>query len=208
MTCSLPPDDASRDTGRDPHTGVQLTGHDYDGIQEYDNPMPGWWLMIFNLSIVFSVIYLVLVFMSAGAYTPHGQYARAVEADLAANGVGGFGEDAATLIKLAGIPTWQQAGGSLYLMHCASCHGRAGEGISGPNLTDEKYTHVEKITDLLDVIRKGRANGAMPAWENRLSANDIVLITSFVASLRGKNAPGGMWPERPGDRDIPPWTAD
>jgi cytochrome c oxidase cbb3-type subunit 3 len=75
--------------------------------------------------------------------------------------------------------------------------------LTGPNLTDERYLNVEKITDIVDVLTKGRANGAMPAWGNRLSPNDIVRVSAFVASLRGQNKPGKA-PE-PNSKLIPPW---
>ena len=72
----------------------------------------------------------------------------------------------------------------------AACHGLDGAGLTGPNLTDESYIHVKTIGDFMDVISKGRNNGAMPAWENRLEPRQIALLASYVASLRGKNRPG------------------
>ena len=78
-----------------------------------------------------------------------------------------------------------------------------GAGLTGPNLTDESYIHVKRIEDVVDVIAAGRANGAMPAWNNRLQPKEITLVTAFVASLRGTNAPGGR--EAQG-QPIAPWS--
>ena len=56
----------------------------------------------------------------------------------------------------------------------------------GPNLTDDYYRNVKKITDIPDVIRDGGANGSMPAWRTRLHPNEIVLMAAYVAGLREK----------------------
>ena len=72
-----------------------------------------------------------------------------------------------------------------------------------PNLTDDYYIHVKKITDFVDVITKGRKDGAMPAWGNRLSPNEIIVVAAYVASLRGTNYPGGKDHE---GTIPPPWT--
>ena len=93
-------------------------------------------------------------------------------------------------------------GGAIFQGNCAACHGLDGAGLTGPNLTDESYIHVQKIGDLVDVISKGRNNGAMPAWENRLEPRQVALLATYVASLRGKNRPGR---EAQGNL-IAPWS--
>jgi len=100
-------------------------------------------------------------------------------------------------------PQWMSYGQSVFSANCANCHGSAGGGGVGPNLTDEAYLNVKTITDIHTVIDQGANNGAMPAWGKRLHPNEIVLLSSYVASLRGKNLPGkGVEGEV-----IPPWPA-
>jgi cytochrome c oxidase cbb3-type subunit 3 len=71
----------------------------------------------------------------------------------------------------------------------------------GPNLTDEYYKNVRQVEDIAKVIIKGAGNGAMPAWANRLNENEIVLVSAYVASLRGQNVPG----KNPDGVEIAPW---
>jgi cytochrome c oxidase cbb3-type subunit 3 len=73
----------------------------------------------------------------------------------------------------------------------------------GPNLTDDNWKNVTKLEDIAKVIEVGAANGSMPAWRNRLShVNLIVLTSAYVASLRGTNPAN---PKAPEGNPIPPW---
>jgi cytochrome c oxidase cbb3-type subunit 3 len=113
--------------------------------------------------------------------------------------------DSATLLKLAKDPLMNKMGASIFQTNCVSCHGRHAEGVACPNLTDNYYIHVKKIEDFIDVITKGRNNGAMPAWGNRLRPNEIIVVAAYVSSLRNTNYPGGKHPE---GTIPPPWTDD
>ncbi len=176
-----------------PNNEQRLTGHNYDGIQEYDNPTPAWWTWIFLVTVVFTPIYMIFTLMSDGALTPQGQYERAYVANLEKK----FGElgtlepDAATLVKYAKDEQWLAFGANVFQTHCTSCHGSNAGGNSGPNLTDNAFLNVKKIQDIADVIINGRKNGAMPAWGNRLHPNEVVLVSAYVASLKNTNVAGG-----------------
>ena len=183
----------------------QLTDHTYDGIQEFDNPMPGWWVWIFTGTIVFSAIYFVLATVVAGAFSPVADYDHAVAMELKKQMDGGLAlaGDATTILRLSHDEESLKFGQNVFLSNCIACHGKDGNGTTGPNLTDDAYVHVAKIEDIFDVVKKGRNNGAMPAWSNRLNPKEIVTVSSYVASLRGKNKPG-----RPAEgKPIPQWSA-
>ena len=186
-------------------TGEPLTDHSYDGIQEYDNPMPGWWVWIFWATIVFSGFYFFLATVINGAFSPVAEYDKAVAAELKAQMAGGglLKGDAPTLVRLSHDDESLKSGAAIFQTNCVSCHGRDASGMTGPNLTDDVYLHVRKIEDIADVVSKGRNNGAMPAWSNRLSPNEVVLVSSYVASLRGQNKSG----RPPQGQPIPPWSA-
>ena len=113
-----------------------------------------------------------------------------------------FAPDAKTLFSLTKDANMLRVGKSIFQTNCVSCHGRQGEGLACPNLTDEYYIHVKKIEDFVDVISKGRNFGAMPAWGNRLQPNQIIVVAAYVASLRGTNLPG----RKPEGTIPPPWT--
>ena len=90
------------------------------------------------------------------------------------------------------------------MTHCISCHGRDGSGVSGPNMTDDSYLLVKTIADIPKTVIDGSAAAGMPAWGNRLPMNEIVLVSAFMASLRGQNLSGPMGTQ--GDV-IPAWSA-
>lgn len=176
---------------------ANLTGHVYDGIQEYDNPTPAWMTWVFIAFAAFTPIYLLFTLMSEGSLTPQGQYERAYVANLEKK----FGElgtlepDAATIYKYSKDAEWSAFGKNVFQTHCVSCHGSNAEGNSAPNLTDDAYIHVKKIEDIGTVVLNGAANQAMPAWGNRLHPNELVLVSAYVASLKGTNAAGGKGAE-------------
>ncbi len=174
-------------------------GHTYDGIQEFDNPMPGWWKGLFALTLAFAGLYFSVATLSGGQLSPIAYYDRAVLDEMKKSGV--LKGDAATLIRLSQNPDMVKNGAAIFAANCVACHNRDASGLIGPNLTDEYYINVEHVEDLVDVITKGRKNGAMPSWANRLNNNEIVMVASYVASLRGKNLPG----KPPEGKQIAPW---
>ncbi len=182
----------------------QLTDHAYDGIQEFDNPLPGWWKWMFVGSIVFSVFYALYFHIGAPGRTIAEQY----DAELAANTllqfeeIGELAGDEATILEYMNKDSWLKVGQVTFKTHCISCHGRDGEGKVGPNLTDDAYKNVRKLEDIVRVIDQGAGKGAMPAWGARLHPNEVVLVSAYVASLRGNNAAGGKGPE---GNSIDPW---
>ena len=181
-----------------------LTGHEYDGIEEYDNPAPGWWSWIFGLTCVFAIVYFFFVTLAGGGLSPTGFYERAMTADQERQfaQLGDIQSDPASLIRMSKDEKMLRIGKAMFATNCAACHGINATGLTGPNMTDEYYLHVRKVDDFLDVIRKGRNNGAMPSWENRLQPKEITLLAAYLASLRGTNQPGR---EPQGER-IAPWS--
>ncbi|MBL8878956.1 MAG: c-type cytochrome [Phycisphaerales bacterium] len=181
-----------------------LLDHNYDGIQEYDNPTPGWWWMLFHATVVFSIVYFLFFQFSPDSWTLKDAYNASVVVDLRKQfaEIGELKADEATIVKYSTDKKWLEVGRNTFATNCVSCHGRDGEGVVGPNMTDDAYKNVKTITDIATVITNGAANGAMPAWKNRLHPNEVVLTASYIASLRGKNLPSA----RPVEGDvIPPW---
>ena len=183
---------------------VPTTGHAYDGIEEFDNPLPGWWKWMFVGSCVFSVFYAMYFHMGAPGRTVEAQYERALAENtrLRFAEIGQLAADNQTIAAYMQKPSWLKVGQVVFKTHCISCHGRKGEGKIGPNLTDDYYKNLKDLEGIARVLNKGAANNAMPAWENRLDPNEIVLAAAYVASLRGANEPDGKPPE---GSIIPPW---
>jgi cytochrome c oxidase cbb3-type subunit 3 len=182
-------------------------GHSYDGIREYDNPLPGWWKWLFVLTVVVSPFYLLYFHVGGPNRSVHEQFAAALDANQKKKyaDIGDLTPDAVTLVKYMKDPEWNEVGKSIYKMNCVSCHGAEGGGVIGPNLCDENYKHIKKVEDIVKVINEGVAGGAMPAWATRIpNKNDIVMVSAYVASLRGTSPAN---PKGPDGSPIAAWSA-
>lgn len=178
--------------------------HSYDGIEEYDNPLPGWWKWLFVASIAFSPVYWVFYHGGAEGRSVHDIYdvALAENTRLQFAEIGDLEPNAETIVRYSHKKNWVRVGEVIFKTNCISCHGRNGEGMVGPNLTDEHYKYIQNVEDIAKIVTNGAGGNAMPAWKTRLHPNEIVLVSAYVASLRGENVEGGKGPD---GREIPPW---
>jgi cytochrome c oxidase cbb3-type subunit 3 len=178
--------------------------HSYDGIQEYDNPTPGWWWLLFYATVAFSVVYFVFFQFSPLAWTRAQELDSAVASNLRLQfgEIGDLQPDEATLLRFMSQPKWLLVGKTVFAGKCVSCHGSDASGVVGPNLTDDYWKNVKRVEDIAGVIANGAANGAMPSWKHQLHPNEIVLTAAYIASLRGQNLPSSRGVE--GER-IAPW---
>jgi cytochrome c oxidase cbb3-type subunit III len=175
------------------HTGVHGAGeakildHNYDGIREYDNPMPFWWSALFWASFLFSVPYFIYYHVGVGPTLNDNlevEVGEFVEAQAAA--LGDLKPDAATILTLVQNDAKLKTGASvMFRANCATCHGPEGGGRTGPNLTDDAYLNVKTPEDIFTIIRDGVVAKGMPEWKKRYSEPQLVLLASYVASLRG-----------------------
>lgn len=168
----------------------QLLASNYDGIQEYDNDLPRWWVQLFYLTVVFGIIYTGYIL---NAPTDNQTLALELkilkEAEtkrLAAQSL----QTANTLMAKLDDPQVVAHGKEIFNGKCAACHGQMGEGLVGPNLTDEFWIHGGSPDAIHKTITEGVAAKGMLAWEGLLSHDDINAVTSYVYSLKNKNVPG------------------
>jgi cytochrome c oxidase cbb3-type subunit III len=183
----------------------QLTDHAYDGIQEYDNPIPGWWSWLWIGSIVFGAMYWFVATLSSDM-SNEAEFKSHELADMQKNYAvyAAMTADAPTLLKLQTDEKAMALGRAVFLQQCASCHGIEGQGITtAPNLTDDHYKWVKHVDDIPKVVTEGRANNAMPAWGTKMKPEQILVVSAYVASLRGKKAAGNG----PYGDVIPAWDA-
>jgi cytochrome c oxidase cbb3-type subunit 3 len=173
-----------------PQPTVETTGHEFDGIEEYDNPLPLWWVGLFVATIVFAAGYLVYYpglgnFTGFGRWTSHEQWQTDVDTKNA--------QYAPLYRRLASMSEAdlhrsteaQQIGRRLFLNNCASCHGmRARGGFGFPNLTDAEWQWGSDYATIETTIRSGRT-AAMPAWGPALGDAGVADMAQYVLGLSG-----------------------
>lgn len=179
--------------------------HEYDGIQEFDNPIPGWWHAIFALTILFSLMYGTLWQLTPLAGTPASDWESRQTAEYAKifSSIGKLEGDTASIDSMMKNSQMMSVAQGIFQSNCAACHAADGGGINGVNLTDEHYKNVKGLADLFAVINRGANNGAMPAWENRIGKNERVILAAYVATLRGTKPKIAKPPE---GEVIPAWS--
>ncbi|HEX6054145.1 MAG TPA: cbb3-type cytochrome c oxidase N-terminal domain-containing protein [Gemmatimonadaceae bacterium] len=177
-----------------------LLEHNYDGIQEFDNPMPRWWVYIFWATIVFSVLYWLNV---PGIGTGEGRIAN-YESEMAAAAAaearlkaaqppaGASGEQLTALTRDASVVA---LGKDVFAKNCAACHRADGGGQIGPNLTDDAWLHGGTIDDIQKVVRDGVLEKGMPPWGKVLKPDQLDAVTAYVFTLRGTNPPDPKAPQ-------------
>lgn len=173
-----------------------LLDHDYDGIQEFDNPLPTWWLVTFFITIIFAFLYWIDS-ETAGRPTQ----IQEVEMEVAAlkNLAPKSAPSAATgddYARFAAVAANIAKGQEVYAGKCAACHGPDGQGLIGPNLADAFWIHGDGGFAAVDqVIRQGVLDKGMPPWEAQIAPNDLKAVVVYVVSLQGTNPPNPKPPQ-------------
>ncbi len=169
-----------------------LTDHQYDGIKEYDNPLPNWWLVTFFGTIIFGFIYFV--HYSVGGGRTQSQELTA-EMSLLPKATGQIWTESDLKNKFENSET-SLAGSTVFSQKCASCHRADGGGLIGPNLADNFWIHGGGTrVGVIETIAKGVLEKGMPAWEALLSQDEMIQVASFVYSLKGQKPANPKAPE-------------
>lgn len=164
----------------------RLIDHQYDGIQEYDNPMPRWWLLTFAGTIVFSVIYLFNVGPVGSGAGRIAEYEAAMAKAAAEHPAPSGGDVSAERLLAVRNDAHEVAEGqTVYAAYCAACHAPDGGGLIGPNLADAYWLHGGAITDIYKTIVNGVLEKGMPPWGKSLKPEQLLEVTAYVASLQG-----------------------
>lgn len=176
-----------------PADGERILHHEYDGIQEYDNPLPFWWSAIFVLTIVHSAWYLYWYHGGGPGKSEHEEYAAELavwEKQRAAAPAQELAVDEDILATMAADPTTVAQGKAVYAKNCASCHLEDGRGQIGPNLTDRYQIHGSKRMDVYQTIYDGVPEKGMLTWNGVLPAEELAAVAAYVITLRGKDVAG------------------
>lgn len=170
---------------------TQTVGHEFDGIEEYDNPLPRWWYWMFVITVVFALGYLTLYpglgnFKGMLGWSQESAYDREVAKAEAEFGPM-FAQFSQTPIEeLAQNDQAMRIGQRLFANNCAQCHGSAATGGYGfPNLTDNDWLYGGDAAAISHTILNGRI-AAMPAWGPMLGEEGVHNVAQYVLSLSGR----------------------
>ncbi|MQQ09178.1 cytochrome-c oxidase, cbb3-type subunit III [Epibacterium sp. SM1979] len=192
-----------------PHE-IPTTGHSWDGIEEFDNPMPRWWLWTFYLCIIWGIGYTIafpawplVSGATAGllGWSTRGDVAADIAAVDEANGPINARLEAADMTALTSDPELHgyavSAGAAVFKTWCAQCHGSGAAGAVGyPNLLDDDWLWGGTIEDIQTTVAHGIRNeedddarySQMPAFgrDELLEQTEIAAIANYVVSLSGE----------------------
>ncbi|MCA9680254.1 MAG: c-type cytochrome [Kofleriaceae bacterium] len=172
----------------------RLMAHEYDGIREYDNPLPGWWKGIFVLSIVWAIGYW-LYFHGGPGKLPKAQFDAdwksytvwKAEAEKKVT----FVASEESLARLAADPATIEQGKKVFATNCVACHTENGRGNIGANLTDDYQIHGTTRLDIYNTIHDGVPEKGMISWGPTLHPKDLAAVAAYVSTLRNTNVPDG-----------------
>ena len=167
----------------------RLLEHSYDGIQEYDNPLPRWWVTIFWATIVFSLLYVVNVPVFGRGKGRIPDYESDMAAWRAAHPTPQVESSSEELAALAQDRSTVTLGSKVFSSNCSSCHRPDAGGMIGPNLTDDYWIHGGALADIHKTVSTGVLAKGMPAWGKVLKPDQIDQVVVYVASLRGSHPP-------------------
>ncbi len=175
---------------------TKLTDHEYDGIKEYDNPLPNWWVVTFLGTIIFAFLYWVH-YEIAGGPTLQQELEIAmkeIETRQAHAPVTLTSDD--ELVKIEEDPARMAQAKAAFIAKCAACHGQNLEGMIGPNLTDTFWIHGDGSGKAIaDVIRRGVPEKGMPPWQELLKESEIAELTAYIHHAKGSNPANAKAPE-------------
>lgn len=183
-------------------------GHNYDGIRELNNRLPGWWLYGFYATILFAAVYLWRYHVAHTAplsgeelkiaLIKGEEQTKAYLAKAAYN----VDENTVTYIKDATVLVPAEA---IFKSTCKTCHGEKGEGNQiGPNLTDEYWIHGGGIKEIFRTIKYGYPEKGMQSWKDQYTPIQMAQLASYVKSLKGTNPPNSKEPQGELYKEVAP----
>lgn len=160
-----------------------VLGHaaDADGIEEYDNPLPDWWLGLFIFTIVWGVGYAIAYHWGFD----HSQV-KGYEAEMAAAAERWPTPDTPSAVTVD--PASVGEGATVYAQTCAACHGPELGGGIGPSLVDAEWVHGSAPEQIVATISDGVAAKGMPAWGPILGPKKVSQVTAFILSKQPESA--------------------
>lgn len=177
--------------------GPVLRPHVYDGIQEYDQKLPNWWLFTLYIAIAFFVFYWLAYYQMGFLQTDDEVMAAAISKieDARLKELESIDDDKLWAMSLE--PAVVDAGKATFQANCAACHGgdltgtMGGVKLPGLPLSDKEWKYGGHPTEVLSLVRKGSPDvtKGMPAWEQQLGVKRAVEVVAYIMSYHKKGEP-------------------
>lgn len=170
--------------------------HAYDGIHELNNPVPSWFNFLFYGTMIFAAGYLYYYHIGEYGERQDAEYetemVKAAEdkRNFLAKSAGNIDENSVK-IDQAQIVT----GKAVFDGNCIACHGEQGQGLVGPNLTDEFWLHGGSISDVFKTIKYGVPEKGMVSWEKSMSSKNMSEVANYIMSLQGTKPANAKAPQ-------------
>jgi len=166
--------------------------HEFDGIQEFDNRLPNWWLWLMWGSMVFALLYWIFFHTLDVGVLPRERFETemqiAQEAQLARALAAGI--DNEFFVMMSRTEDKVAEGREIFVKHCVACHLDQGQGSVGPNLTDGYWIHGCEPMQMLKTINEGVAAKGMPAWQNQLGPTRVHAVLSYILTIKDDDVAG------------------
>lgn len=161
--------------------------HDYDGIEEYDNALPNWWLATLWITIFFGIGYWGYFHSTEKGLTSAEIFEIAEKERLSKLEAKQKDKPKLSNERLADIaknPKAMKEAGEIYKTNCSACHGANGEGLVGPSLTDAEWIYGSSGMEVFSSIMDGRKGNQMPAWGPVLGETKVSQVTAYVMEMK------------------------
>lgn len=178
--------------------GEITLGHAYDGIRELDNRLPPWWVNMFFLTIIWAVGYMWYYHWGGSGASSAEEYKTEVEVakkQIAVALAGKANDIDESNVTALTDPAALGEGELIFKNTCAACHGQKGEGLVGPNFTDDYWIHGGGIKNIFKTIKYGVPEKGMISWQSQLKPVDMQHVASYILTLRGTNPPNQKEPQ-------------
>ena len=170
-------------TEEDLPEGVKLRDHVVDGIREYDQRLPMWWLIILFGVIAYSIVYWVVIDdrrFTGDVHPALETKLQAVETARLAGSIDVTNDE--MFFQMATNPSFIEAGREHYAAHCAACHGSDLQGGIGFNLVDGEWVHGSTPSEIYVSVADGFPDAGMQAWETLLGQKRTAEVVAYVLS--------------------------
>jgi cytochrome c oxidase cbb3-type subunit 3 len=165
-----------------------LLDHNYDGIKELDNHLPPWWKWLFYFTIVWGIVYLLVYHVFDAQPLMIEEYDIAMEdariAKEAMMAVAGNNIDENN-VEFSDAADVLANGKAIYDRECVACHAPEGQGLIGPNFTDNYWIHGGSIQNVFTTIKYGVPQKGMISWQSKLTPSDMRDVASYVLTFVG-----------------------